>query len=633
MNRKYLAGIPLVIPQLFGLSLSAQVRPNIIFIMTDDQSSIPIEAASSNESRPFGFNGDRYVHTPVIDSLAKNGIIFSRAYVPGSISSASRYSILTGRYPSRCESGFFLTQNPAGEMSRPENNVELEEESQNLPRLLQSAGYRTGFVGKSHLIDQDLLNASTTGSGGFKTYGKGDDPYLPEVSDKMAYNHDLWVKRVKEFGFDYANAVYSGNLKELNNDSLNVHNVEWKNKAALEFIEQSGEEPFFLYYSENIPHGPAPWIKRDGKYPYGLDGNPKFTSKGLVEADYSYLPGRGEIKTEVEALGLDDKHAWLTWFDYAVGAVVDKLREKGMLDNTLIIITSDHGNYNNEKATMYEGGVKVPLMMFWPAGIKAGSTYDDLVQSIDFPATFLDLAGVDLGDIRPIDGISLKNVLSGSKAPVHDHLYFEIGYARALMTKNWKYVAVRYDEETERNIEAGIKFPGFQGELLDAPYYTRNKDLGFRAAGKNPLYFQRDQLFDLANDPAELVNLYDSKPDTAIFLQVKLSQYLKSFQGRPYGEFTDITSSDDNTKYPLSESKMRIYPNPTEGYFEIQLSESHPSGRYNVISSTGSLIKAGSYTNGQLSLCLTNIPGGCYYITAFSSNVSLSGKIVLNQVR
>jgi arylsulfatase A-like enzyme len=611
MNRKYLVGIPLVLPQLFSLSLNAQTRPNIIFIMTDDQSPIPIEAASSTESRPFGFNGDQYVHTPVIDSLAQNGIIFSRAYVPSSVSSASRYSILTGRYPGRCETNFFMRENPAGEMARPENNVELEEATQNLPRLLKSAGYRTGFVGKSHIIDHDLLNACLTGSGGFKVYGKGDDPNVPAVSAAMAYNHDLWATRIKEFGFDYANAVYSANFKELNNDSLNVHNIEWKNKAALEFIEQSGDEPFFLYYSENIPHGPAPWTKRDGKYPYGLDANPKFTSKGLVEADYSYLPGRDEIKSEVIALGLDERHAWLTWFDYAVGAIVEKLREKGMLENTLIIITSDHGNYNTEKATLYEGGVKVPLMMFWPAGIEAGSTYDDLVQSIDFPATFLDLAGVDLDEIDPIDGISLKSVLAGSKDPVHDHLYFEIGYARGVMTKNWKYVAVRYDEQTERGIEAGMKFPGFEGEQLDAPYYTRNKHLGFYAAQKNPLYFERNQLFDLANDPDELVNLYESKPDAALYLSGKLRESLKSFPGRPYGEFTEYTSSDENTHQALQEFKMHIYPNPSENRLTVKSagSETH----FEIYCMTGLIIMEGDLLDGVVDI--SSLPTGIYILT------------------
>jgi hypothetical protein len=99
----------------------------------------------------------------------------------------------------------------------------------------------------------------------------------------MAHNHEFWSKRIMEFGFDYANAIYAANLKELNNDSLNVHNIEWKVSAVLAFIDDSDEEPFFLYYSETVPHGPAPWENHDGKYKYGLDANPKFTGEGYIE--------------------------------------------------------------------------------------------------------------------------------------------------------------------------------------------------------------------------------------------------------------------------------------------------------------------------------------------------------------
>lgn len=82
------------------------------------------------------------------------------------------------------------------------------------------------------------------------------------------------------YRFDYANGIYAANLRELYNDSLNVHNIEWKNQAALEFIDQAGDEPFFLYYSEMVPHGPALWIRRNGEYVFGLDANPGFTGEG-----------------------------------------------------------------------------------------------------------------------------------------------------------------------------------------------------------------------------------------------------------------------------------------------------------------------------------------------------------------
>ncbi len=523
-------------------------RPNIIFIMTDDQSAIvpdskdaAFEFSDGNgrgiQSHPFGFNGDTEVYTPIIDDLAKNGMIFTRAYVSSSVCSPSRYTILTGRYAGRCEGKSFIKQFPNGTMTRVENNTELEENKENLPRLLQKAGYRTGFVGKSHVIDHYLLNKNNWQKNGLMTYEQNADPHDKEVTKAMAYNHAFWAKRIKEFGFDYANGVYAANLLELRNDSLNVHNVEWKNKAAIDFIEQSGDEPFFLYYSETVPHGPAPWIQKNGKYIYGLDANPHFTGAGYFQDEFTAMPNREKIKKEVADAGKNPDHAWLTWFDHAVGSVVEKLKERGKLENTLIVITSDHGNYNFGKSTIYEGGIKIPLMMYWPAGIKAGSTYNELVQNIDYTPTFLDLAGVNLNSVKELDGVSLNEVLKGSQKPVHDYLFFEMGFARGVMTKDWKYIAVRYNEKLEQQVKEGVIFKGWNGHDHKLPYYIQNSHLGYHAALLNKHYFEKNQLFDMQNDPKENQNRFDSNPGKASELKKMLVKSLKSFPNRPYGEF------------------------------------------------------------------------------------------------
>ncbi|MCK5564704.1 MAG: sulfatase-like hydrolase/transferase [Planctomycetes bacterium] len=520
-------------------------RPNIIYIMTDDQSPIPIERKKANQSRPFGFNGDSHVYTPVIDDLAKNGMIFTRAYVPSSVCSPSRYAILTGRHPGRCQGPRFMQLHPKGTMTRVENNTELEENRPNLARLLQRAGYRTGFIGKSHVIDHHLLGQAGKGAqdkNGFMGYEKSADPKDPEVTKAMAHNHSFWVKRIKEFGFDYVDSVYAANLRELYNDKANVHNVEWKNKAALEFIDQSGDEPFFLYYSETVPHGPAPWIKRDGKYIHGLDADPKYTGEGYVDHEFDSMPKRGEIKNEVQQKGKDPDHTWLRWFDHAVGSVVKKLKEKGKLENTLIIVTSDHGNYNFGKATLYESGVKVPLLMYWPGGIKPGSVYNELVQNIDHAPTFLDLAGVEIDKSMEIDGVSLSKVLKGDKKPIHDHLFFELGYARGVVTKDSKYIAVRYDEKTMQKIKKGVTFDGWEGRKLEFPYYVRNQHLGYHSGIYNKNYFDKDQLYDLKKDPDEKNNIYDSNPKEAAKLKKLLTEDLRSFPERPYGEMTEPSS-------------------------------------------------------------------------------------------
>ncbi|MFC2116374.1 sulfatase [Bacteroidota bacterium] len=534
---------------LIGMNACAQPkRPNIIYIMTDDQSSIVptsedalIKFSDGNnmgvQSRPFGFNGDSDVHTPIIDDLAKNGMIFTRAYVSSSVCSPSRYTTLTGRYAGRCEGKRFTELFPDGIMTRVENNTELEENRENLPRLLQKAGYRTGFVGKSHLVDHHILNNRKDWDNmGLIGYDREADPKDPQVTKAMEHNHKYWANRIREFGFDYANGVYAANLRELYNDSLNIHNLEWKNKAAIDFIDKAGDEPFFLYYSEMVPHGPAPWINKDGKYIYGLDANPHFTGKGYVEDDFENMPGREQIKKEVIAAGKNPDHAWLTWFDHAVGSVIEKLKENGKLENTLIIITSDHGNYNYGKSTIYEGGIKIPLMMYWGAGIKAGSTYDELVQNIDFTPTFLDLAGVDLSTVKELDGVSLKETLKSRKKPVHDYLFFELGFARGVMTKDWKYITVRYDEKSEQQVKNGVVFTGWNGHKYMQPYYIRNSHLGYHAALLNEHYFERNQLFDLKNDPKEDDNLATTNSEKVEEMKELLLRSLKSFPGRPYGE-------------------------------------------------------------------------------------------------
>ena len=206
--------------------------------MTDDQSSIVLrDTDNQNQSRPFGFNGDTKVHTPIIDDLASNGLVFNNAFVSSSICSPSRFSILTGKYAGRSEGDNFLNNFPLGSLSRISNNTELEDDITNLPKQLQTAGYNTAFIGKSHIIDQDIVQTFTQGTNGFMAYAETDDPYDTSISDAMKFNHDKWADRMKDFGFDVVDAFYPANLKELENDALNIHNVEYKNKAVLDFIE------------------------------------------------------------------------------------------------------------------------------------------------------------------------------------------------------------------------------------------------------------------------------------------------------------------------------------------------------------------------------------------------------------
>ena len=517
-------------------------RPNIILFVTDDQSPMPLEENHVQESRAFGFNGESKVYTPVIDDLAKNGMIFRRAYVSSSVCSPSRYAMLTGRYAGRCTGDRFMQLHPEGSMTRVENNTELEQDRSNVAKTLQQAGYKTGFVGKSHIVDHHILNKpSDWEKHGQIRYEKEASIQDHEVSKAMANNHKLWTERIKKYGFDYANGIYAANLRELYSTEANVHNVEWTTDAALQFIDSYGSDPFFLYYAQTVPHGPAPWLKKDGKFPHGLDADPKITGEGYVDNDFDFMPTRASIQKEVEDLeGMDPEQAWLRWVDRAIEALVVKLKEKGVYENTLIIVTSDHGATRYGKTTIYETGIRVPLMMHWPNGIKPGQVYEELVQNIDYAPTFLDLAGVKLKDDMEMDGTSLRKVLGGSAEPVHDHLFFELGFARGVMTKDWKYIAVRYDQKSLDKISRGERFNSWGGITTLLPYYTRNSHLGYHACLTNPHYFEPDQLFDLVGDPEERLNIYSALSPKAIELREILSEELKTFKDRPYAELTEL---------------------------------------------------------------------------------------------
>lgn len=477
----------------------AQEKPNIVYIVVDDMSPFPMEKDENGETRTFGFCGEKYVHTPFVDQLAKEGIIYKNAYVSSSVCSPSRYTTITGRYAGRCTGPQFTRLHPSGSMTRVENNTELESDRMNVAKVLQKNGYRTGFVGKSHIVENDKLNHKKFSENGFLEYEKTDDIKDPNVTNAMSHNHKMWTEMIKQRGFDYANAVYGGNLLELHSKDANAHNIEWTTSAALEFITESSDknDPFFLYYSTTVPHGPEPWRKVDGKYKFSLDADPNITGEGYIEKDYSFMPERSDIKKEVfEKEELRQDQAWIRWFDRSVEAIVTRLKDEGKYENTLIVITSDHGAYHYGKTTIYETGVRIPLMMHWPNGIPAEGTFEGMVQNIDFAPTFLDVAGVKVKKSMEMDGKSLVPSFTKKSAVIHDYLFFELGFARGVLANDWKYIAVRYPNKIKEKIAKGGTFNGYKKEVLQQPYYTRNQHLGFHASSHNPYYFVKDQLFN-----------------------------------------------------------------------------------------------------------------------------------------
>jgi autotransporter-associated beta strand protein len=530
---------------------TAATGPNIIIINTDDQAA----------DQHFGFDG-RDCITPTLDSLVSTGLKFNLAFCASSVCGASRYSLLTSRWPSRNTSDTFIRRYPLGTLGRiGVSDTELERDGQNIGAWLQKAGYRTGFVGKSHVLDDELNFTTNWGSKGLITYGQTDDPATnATVNAAMQHNHRIVCQDMRGLGFDYVDGFYHANLKELYNDKLNVHNQEWITSRALKFIEENRSERFFLYMAPTINHGPV-----NDTLTTDLKSDPRFTSAGfLPNEDYSFMPTRQAIIDEVEKKLITDKGitnsaiktqkritARETWLDYSVKAILDKLTAHSIRNDTLIIFTSDHGEKTLStplvwgKTSLYDLGMKVPMVMNWPNGItNPGRQYNELISHVDIGTTLLALTGASNLPTRPMDGVSLAPVFAGNSAAVRDDLFGEIGYARAVRTKTRKYIAVRYTPSIYTQIASGYRWPEYNastttGGTVPRPYYINNSGLGGGVAMTNSTYFDDDQLYDLTNDPNENTNIYGQEPATAYELKKLLANYIGGIPGRPFRQFGD----------------------------------------------------------------------------------------------
>jgi hypothetical protein len=191
--------------------------------------------------------------------------------------------------------------------------------------------------------------------------------------------------------------------------------------------------------------------------------------------------------------------------------------------------------------------MKVPLVMNWPNGITSpGRVYNEIVSHVDIGATLLQLAGASALPTRPVDGVSLVPVFNGSNAAVREDLFAEIGYARAVRTKDRKYIAVRYTPSVYSQIASGFLWPSYTTDLNTEPrpYYVGNSQLGGLAANTNPTYFDDDQLYNLTTDPGENTNIHGQEPATTYALKKRLANYIGGIPGRPFRQFSSSSSRE-----------------------------------------------------------------------------------------
>ncbi len=556
---------------ILGLMLfvaTAVARPNIVLINCDDfdfdESELwdfydYREHPSYTGAAMLGYtndwkNGLSYklpMLTPHIRSLAEEGCVFDRFYMTSSMCTPSRYSLMTGQYASRSpmlEREFGKTV-PAGF----QQESDLAPKQWIFPKAMQAVGYATGLVGKWH------LNAPGSEERGFiEPSLAGKNARDPKIAARIQEVYDKGVNYVRDnFGFDYVGAIYQHNANGLGLPKELVgseHHLEWQTYHALQFLDRHHDHPFFLYFAPSVPHG---WFGGD------LMGAPvEATLRGYSNEHIAAQASREEVVRRLKERGVDMRNAGATWLDDSVGAVLQKLKQYGLEENTLVIFTSDHQSRGKFSVTE---GCRVPFVARWPGKIPARSRCGQLMANIDMTPTLLSLVGGKAPEGIVIDGLDMSRFFQGASGPLTERdLLLEIGYMRAVVSGDWKYCALRFppDRPVERSVAVWrqareiMRAKGITPPPKDAPitdeemkyvsydgriYYDRFTGEPELSQGPNrtfPHYTERDQLYDLDADPYEQMNLF-SNPEHAVKLkemQKRLSNELSKLP-RQFGEF------------------------------------------------------------------------------------------------
>ncbi|HCU19692.1 MAG: sulfatase [Bacteroidetes bacterium GWE2_41_25] len=350
-----------------GIGLSQETKPNIVFILADDLGW-----------KDLVCYGNKSNETPALDALAKSGIRFSQAYAACPVSSPTRASIMTGKYPARLHLTNFIAGNRTDTASRvlpAPWKPYMESKEVTIAELLKEKGYMTGMVGKWHLGGNDSLAPWNQGFDYSRMIGKNGLDF---------YNYSIYSD-------SYSNE-FTDHGKEYLTDKLTEYGVE--------FIEKNKKKPFFLYLAYSAPHvGIVPRSDKLMKY---------FFKYGQSEEKFN--PNYAAM---IESL------------DEGVGKVMETLGKLGLLENTLVVFTSDNGGLGMDelgptptsmlplrkwKGHVYEGGIRVPAIVSWPGRIRSGITSDFCYSSVDYLPTICELTGIkNLPD--KIDGMSILSVL------------------------------------------------------------------------------------------------------------------------------------------------------------------------------------------------------------------------------
>ncbi len=400
-------------------------KPNILIIVADDLGYGDV-----------GFHGGTEIPTPHLDGLAAGGVNLTNGYVSCPVCSPTRAGLATGRYQQRFGHEF----NPGQAVSENGVTVGLPLTEKTLASALHDVGYHTAIVGKWHLGAADGYRPLQRGFDEFYGFLGGAHPYVPG-GEGAKPRHGKGAKAQRLAGDPNAGGPQQPIFRGEERVEAPPHLTQAFGDEAAAFIKrQQKDKPFLLYVTFNAVHNP---LQPDDEHAARFEGisDPKRRAyAGLLS-------------------GLDD----------AVGTVLTSLKESGQDENTLVFFVSDNGGpqqgngSNNrplrgDKATVWEGGIRVPYVVRWTGKLPAGSTYAQPAISLDIAATAAAAAGARLGgDDRVVDGVNLLPYLLGENAAApHDALYWRFGAQHAVRSRNYKLLQIGDQEPRLFDVVADV---------------------------------------------------------------------------------------------------------------------------------------------------------------------------------
>jgi arylsulfatase A-like enzyme len=377
-------------------------RPNIVFIVSDDLGFADLGCYGARP-RPEG------PVSPHIDALAAGGLRLTEGYANSPVCSPTRFALMTMRYQYRLRGAL---EEPINSRSKGSDTLGLPPEIPTLPSLLQGAGYHTALIGKWHLGYPPHFGPQRSGYDTFFGIMAGGVDYFTHCSS--AGDHDLYIGEETHKEVGYLTDMFS--------------------KRAVDHVHQRAADaragqPFFLSLHYTAPHWP--WETRD---------------------DAHIAPEVAKNLFHLDGGNLHSYRKMIHHMDEGIGWIVDALRSVGLLDNTLIVFTSDNGGERfsdnwplvGGKMDLTEGGIRVPWIAHWPAVIPSGSVSAQHCMTMDWSSTLLAEGGGQPHPDYPLDGVSLSALLRDPAHHFERPLHWRMNHRgqRALREAEWKYLMV-----------------------------------------------------------------------------------------------------------------------------------------------------------------------------------------------